>query len=137
MKPSAVLGAAVGLAGAVAADVAASRRGPKHRFVMQAAALPAVAAVYPLARSRRDVSAHLVRELLALIGFSALTALAARNDPTRGAPLLAAGWVGHAVFDLVHDGGPHSLIPEWYPGFCAGYDVGVAARLLQRPTPGP
>ena len=104
---------------------------------MQLAGLPVAAAVYPVARSKRDVSAHVVREALALIGFTALTAVAARNDAARGARLLAAGWVGHAAFDLVHDAGPHSRIPEWYPPFCAGYDVGVAAGLLHRPTPGP
>ena len=104
---------------------------------MQAVGLPGAAAVYPLARSNRDASAHVVREGLALIGFAALTAVAARNEASLGARLLAAGWVGHAVFDLVHDGGPHSRIPPWYPALCAGYDVGVAARLLQRPTPRP
>ena len=135
MKPSAVLSAALGLGAAVAADVAASRRAPRHRFVMQAAGLPGAAAVYPVARSTRDVSTHVVREALALIGFGVLTAVAARSDAARGARLLAAGWVGHAVFDLVHDRGAHSRIPEWYPAFCAGYDVGVAARLLHRATP--
>ena len=135
MKPGNVLSAALGLAAALTADVAASRRAPQHRFAMQAAGLPVAAVVYPVARSKRDVSAHVVREAVALIGFGALTALAARDDAVRGARLLAAGWVGHAVFDLLHDGGPHSRIPDWYPGLCAGYDVGVAARLLHQPPP--
>jgi hypothetical protein len=135
MKLSAALSAALGLAAAVAADMT-SRHAPRHRFAMQVAGLPVAAAVYPVARSKRDVSAHVLREALALIGFTALTAVAARNDAARGARLLAAGWVGHAAFDLVHDAGPHSRIPEWYPPFCAGYDVGVAAGLLYRPTPG-
>jgi hypothetical protein len=48
--------------------------------------------------------------------------------------LLAAGIVGHGIFDLVH----HSLIdnpgvPGWWPGFCGAFDVifgGLVAMLL-------
>ncbi len=132
MKPSAMLSAAIGLAAAVAGDAAARRRDSRQRFAMAAVGLPIAALIYPVARSKRDLSPHVVREALALIGFSALTAVAARTDSASGARLLAAGWAGHAVFDLVHDGGPDSRIPEWYPALCAGYDVGVAAGLLRQ-----
>ena len=135
MNPRTALSAALGLAAAVAGDVAAARYAPRYRAVMQSAGLPIAALIYPVARSKGDVSSHLVREGVALIGFAALSAMAARNDAARRARLLAAGWVGHAVFDLVHETGPHSRIPGWYPAYCAGYDVGVAARLLQRPGP--
>ena len=83
------------------------------------------------------MDARLVREAVALVGFTALTAIAARSGNAAGARLLAAGWAGHAVFDLAHDPGRHSRIPEWYPALCAGYDVGVAARLLGAPQRSP
>jgi hypothetical protein len=44
-------------------------------------------------------------------------------------PLTAAAWVGHAVFDRVHERGEASLLPDWYPALCAGYDLGMAAML--------
>ena len=44
--------------------------------------------------------------------------------------LVAAALAGHGLFDAVH----HRLIdnpgvPEWWPGFCAGYDVAAGAIL--------
>jgi len=128
MKSS--LAGGLGLAAALAGDRLMRERLPRYRFAAAAIGLPVAAVIYPLARSERGASAEILREGVALVGFSALSAAAARSNAARGARLLAAGWVGHAVFDAVHDGGEHSRIPDWYPGLCAGYDVGVAVRLL-------
>jgi hypothetical protein len=46
-------------------------------------------------------------------------------------PLTAAAWVGHAVFDRVHERGEASSLPRWYPALCAGYDLGMAAMLCR------
>ena len=52
--------------------------------------------------------------------------------------IVAAGAVGHGLFDFVHryfiD---NPGVPRWWPGFCASYDVimgVVLAVLLMRPT---
>ena len=133
----AVLGAAVGVLAAVGVDAAIGRRAPRHRVALHAAGLATAAAVYPVARSERPASVPVARELLALLGFGAVSAVAAREASGRGARLAAAGWLGHAVFDLVHHAGPHSRLPGWYPAFCAGYDVAVAATLLRRAPAAP
>ena len=46
-------------------------------------------------------------------------------------PLTGAAWVGHAVFDRVHEHGEASSLPRWYPALCAGYDLGMAAMLCR------
>lgn len=44
--------------------------------------------------------------------------------------LVVFGLAGHAAADVVH---PHLIansgIPEWWPGFCAGFDVAAALAL--------
>lgn len=65
--------------------------------------------------------------ILAVVGFK------------RSQWLVAAGLVGHGVFDLVH----HLFIqnpgvPLWWPGFCLSYDIGagvlLAVLLVKRPS---
>jgi hypothetical protein len=55
-------------------------------------------------------------------------AVAARGPRVRRAA--AAGWLAHAGFDLLHDRGSGSLLPDWYPAACAGYDAAYAAAVL-------
>ena len=121
----------VGLGLALAVDQAISRRAYGQRLTLQAGGLALAAVIYPAARARRSASLALLRELAALGGFGALSAAAVRNPETgSAAKWLAAGWAAHAAFDFAHDGGEGSLIPEWYPALCAGYDLATAARLL-------
>ncbi|PTL60695.1 hypothetical protein C7Y72_03285 [Paraconexibacter algicola] len=96
------------------------------------AGLPVAAAIYPAARSGDRHGHHARREVAALAAYSAWVLASSRADRDRAARLLAAGWASHAAFDALHDGGGHSLIPAWYPALCAGYDVVIAAGLLQR-----
>jgi hypothetical protein len=70
---------------------------------------------------RQRIRAH----ALLLIGV-----IAARSQARIAAPMAAAGWAAHAVFDLLHDRGPDSYIPSWYPALCAGYDISLAALLI-------
>ncbi|HEX4358119.1 MAG TPA: hypothetical protein VH141_11385 [Pseudonocardia sp.] len=129
-----VVSVAAGLALAGASELALAKLAPRYRVPVLGAGLGAAAAVYPLARSARSRSAPVVRELVALAVFGAVGALAARGGSSAAGRVVAAGWLAHALFDLVHDTGEHSRIPAWYPAFCAGYDLGATAVLL-RPNP--
>jgi hypothetical protein len=132
--PAKVVSLGIGAALAGLSDLAVTRFAAQRRVPLFAVGLVAAAAVYPLFRSSRPRSAPVVRELAALLAFGALGTAVVRGRTSNAARVVAAGWAAHALFDLVHDGGQHSRIPGWYPAFCAGYDLGVAAILL-RPTP--
>jgi hypothetical protein len=98
--------------------------------------LVGAAAVYPLARPDRvGTNAPQVREWLGVAGASALFAASTRV-PTSARKIVAAGWVGHAVFDVVHRPGPDTRLPSWYAPMCAGYDLVLAAKLF-RGAPSP
>jgi hypothetical protein len=50
--------------------------------------------------------------------------------------IVAAGLVGHGVFDFVHGaiiGNPG--VPPWWPGFCMAFDVAAGAYLAWRLSP--
>ncbi|WP_244993218.1 hypothetical protein [Rhodococcus qingshengii] len=47
--------------------------------------------------------------------------------------LVAASWAVHPIFDLLHERGPESRLPDWYPAICAGYDLGAAGHLAAEP----
>jgi hypothetical protein len=132
--PAKVFSLGIGAALAGLSDLAVTRFAAARRIPLFAVGLVVAAAIYPLFRSGRPRSAPVVRELAALLAFGAVGAAAARSTSSNTARVVGAGWAAHALFDLVHDGGQHSRIPDWYPAMCAGYDLGVAAILL-RPTP--
>lgn len=101
---------------------------------------PGIAAVGPDDRTPDERAAptpgpgpdgHATRELAALAAFGVAALLAARRSDLVARRTLAAGWLAHALFDAVHETGPASRIPAWYPAFCAGYDGGVAVGLLR------
>ncbi len=120
-----LLGLAGGLALAAATEASLSRYDAVWRRRAYAVYLPVAAAIYPVFRRGGRHSRAARIEIGALAAYSAL-ALAARDDR-----LLAAGWASHALFDAVHDGGDESLIPDWYPAACAGYDLAVAGLLVR------
>jgi len=128
-----LIGAGVGLALALLSDAAVARMLPKRRAAFFTMALPAAAAIYPIARRRWSFESAVTREMAALVAFSSLSAAVATGRPSTPRALLAGGWIAHAAFDMFHERGEESLIPEWYPAFCAGYDVGVAGCLLRSP----
>lgn len=119
-----------GLAGAAGGVVVArwSQRALGPRFArLSALTLVPVALVYPLARRSVDDRAAVAREVLGVVAMAAV-ASAARGPRVRR--VAVAGWVAHAGFDLAHDRGEGSLLPDWYPAACAGYDAAYAAVLL-------
>lgn len=124
--------AGVGALLGVATCAAVRRVAPQSSTRLLALTLVPVALVYPAARrSTSGAGAATMREA-AGVAAMALTAVAATRTERPG-PVAAIGWLAHAGFDLWHDAGHGSLIPGWYPAFCAGYDVAVAADLVLRP----
>lgn len=71
---------------------------------------------------------------LQAIGFFTFTAVALTGlivDPGVGRYVIAAGWLGHAVWDLAHRDG--RVVPRWYVEFCVPVDVLIACSLLIAP----
>lgn len=73
-------------------------------------------------------------------GLIAYGMMAVFSSTSRSPFLAAAGWAAHCAWDMgvhaVHwpahgalpsDGAPH--VPSWYPGFCMGFDLILAAWL--------
>jgi hypothetical protein len=124
-----------GAALAVATD-AGTRRVTHDSMIVPAAAVGLVtaAAIYPAARAGRETSRGVVvRETAGLIGAGAVLAAAvAKRGSATVKRAVAAGWLAHAVFDNLHDRGPTSRLPGWYPAACAGYDIALAGLLLAK-----
>lgn len=62
------------------------------------------------------------------IGFLVLTSYAITQEPHLALTLVAAGFAGHAVVDLLHAAAllPSESVPAWFTTACAIYDVAVA-----------
>ena len=62
------------------------------------------------------------------VGFVVLASYAQTQEPATALTLVAAGFGGHAVVDLLHGATllPSASDPEWYQTACALYDVAVA-----------
>ena len=113
-------------------DLAIRARWPGSQVPASAAVLVAAAAVYPLARLGRAGPPGGPRREWAALGATVGVFVVGWRTPDRVSfPLTAAAWVGHAVFDRVHERGEASLLPRWYPALCAGYDLGMAAMLCR------
>jgi hypothetical protein len=124
---------AVGAATAVAADVAVRRLGPDRRLTAHAIGLVGAAVIYPALHSGAGAEpSERRREVAGVVACAALAAAAARSE--RRARVLGLAWASHALFDAVHHRSSSSLLPDWYPAACAGYDVTLGALLA---LPGP
>ncbi|TCJ28075.1 hypothetical protein [Nocardioides jejuensis] len=126
-----VASVAVGAALGKASAVAVRRVAPGSSTRLLALTLVPVALIYPAARrSAAGSGGAVLREAGGVLAMGAVVAAARRT--TQPEVVTAAGWLAHAAFDAVHDAGPASRLPGWYPALCAGYDAGVAADLLAR-----
>jgi hypothetical protein len=123
-------GLAAGAISAVGTMAALRRTSPRATAVLSAGGLATAAAVYPLARRSRPADARAGRELAALAAYGVASAAAARRVPRQATVLLAAGWASHAAFDATHHIDEGTRLPDWYPALCAGYDLVIAAGLL-------
>ncbi|MFI8827194.1 hypothetical protein [Streptomyces sp. NPDC053431] len=71
----------------------------------------------------------LAGQLAGLAGFAAVALLAVAADGDAGLVVLAAGWLGHALWDLVH----HlrgRVVPRAWSEWCGVFDACGAVALL-------
>jgi hypothetical protein len=67
------------------------------------------------------------------VGMVAFAALATIDLARHSALLLALGYLGHGLWDLLHHrGGVDVRMPGWYVPLCLGYDTVVAIYVLVR-----
>jgi hypothetical protein len=70
-------------------------------------------------------------QALGMLGFGAVALAGLAVDPDLGRYLVAAGWFGHGIWDLVHlklD----KVVARSYAMWCGILDVGIAVELLFR-----
>jgi hypothetical protein len=81
--------------------------------------------------ARGDLTAHrwLTLETTGVLAFGALAIAAAAADPAAARYVLAAGWLGHATWDVIHHHADR-VVPRWYAELCMACDLLVAASLL-------
>jgi len=85
-----------------------------------------VASYYALFAVMGAPAHTLLLELLVAGLFVALAALGFKSSLW----LVAAALAGHGIFDLTHDAFiSNPGVPQWWPPFCAAYDVTAAAYL--------
>jgi hypothetical protein len=66
-------------------------------------------------------------EISGVLLFGALAWLGVRVSPA----WLALGWAAHVAWDVgLHLDRPSSLVPDWYPTLCIGFDLIVAGFVL-------
>jgi hypothetical protein len=71
----------------------------------------------------------LTAQTAAVLGFGAVAIAAGAVDPDAARYVLAAGWLAHAAWDVVH----HRLgrvVPRWYAETCLVADLTLATALL-------
>lgn len=104
--------------------------------------LPVLALVYLIfgaSRGRLRRPGVLPLQTAGLLGFGGLALLALFLDPAVGHYVVAAGWFGHAFWDVAHhrDLNHHravGVVPRWYAEACFVFDLLVAASLIVAPT---
>ncbi|BCF81629.1 hypothetical protein RQCS_11740 [Rhodococcus qingshengii] len=115
-------------------DAPAQKWMPRSRTPTYAVGLMVAATVYPVARQGRKVDASIrTREWSAAAATGAVLIGGLVLPPSAARRLVAAGWALHPIFDLLHERGSDSRLPDWYPALCAGYDLGVAGILAAEP----
>jgi len=74
-----------------------------------------------------------------LLGFGALALCALFLDPAVGHYVVAAGWFGHALWDVAHHPDlthhhANKVVPRWYAESCFVIDLLGGAALIVAPT---
>ena len=110
---------------------------PRDRALdLLAVQLGAIAAVYAGSSLAGGAIPVLAVELVGVFAFAAVALFGRWGSPT----ILAAGYVGHGVWDAIHHlGAIPTFLPDWYAPFCLGYDgifaAFVAVMFFRRPRP--
>jgi hypothetical protein len=71
----------------------------------------------------------LTAQTAAVLGFGAVALTTVAVAPAAARYVLAAGWIAHAIWDVVH----HHIgrvVPRWYAETCLVIDLTLAAALL-------
>jgi hypothetical protein len=71
----------------------------------------------------------LTAQTSAVLAFGAIAMAAVAVDPVAGRYVLAAGWLAHAAWDVVHHR-VGRVVPRWYAETCLVADLTIAAALL-------
>lgn len=123
LRPAVLLGVALGVLGF--ADL-----GPFEPWGPLTWILPLLAFTYLVFGAARGQLRRGVLRLqtVGLLGFTVLALVALFVDPVIGQYVVAAGWLGHAVWDFAHRDG--TVVPRWYVDFCFPVDLLVAASLV-------
>jgi hypothetical protein len=104
--------------------------------------LPVLALIYLIfgaARGKLRRPGVLRLQTAGLLGFGAVALLALFLDPAVGHYVVAAGWFGHAMWDVAHhrDLTQHraiGVVPRWYAEACFVVDFLIGASLVIAPT---
>lgn len=111
---------------------------PFTPFTPLTGVLPLVALaylVYALVRQPRRAAATtggaarlVTRQVVGVVLFGGIALVTVAVDPTIGQYVLAAGWLGHALWDYAHRDG--RVVPRGFVDFCMPFDVLVAASIV-------
>ncbi len=104
--------------------------------------LPVFALMYLIfgaARGQLRRPEVLTLQIAGLLVFGALALVALFMDPAVGHYVVAAGWFGHAIWDVAHhrDLTHHravGVVPRWYVESCFVIDLLGGAALIVAPT---
>lgn len=94
-----------------------------------ATVLIVVASLYALYAAIGGTREVMLQECVGVAAFTVLAVLGFKKSEW----FLVVGLIGHGVYDFFHGGLIHNEgVPEWWPGFCGGYDVlaGVFLAVL-------
>ena len=117
---------AIGLGLSVAVAVFARVVGLDRERAFYTTVLIVVGLFYVLFAVLGGSTQALISELIGLSVFMACAVVGFKKSMW----LVAAGLVGHGVFDCFHAGlVDNPGVPEWWPAFCGAYDVGAGACL--------
>jgi hypothetical protein len=116
------------LAGGVGAALGATLT-PGRRLDLGAVELGFIAGAYPAMAIHEESPRAIVLESAASAVFVGLAAFGLRRRSRLG---IAAGLVGHAVWDVVHHvSAVGTNSPRWFPAFCSAADVALAVQFAR------
>lgn len=122
--------ALIGVAIALIDDSIVRTLWPHRVIAFHSVALVVAGITYPAFR-RSDFGAKTARKELVQAGsYGTIGVIAAIRNTPRAGQVAALTWITHAVFDISHTTGPQSNLPQWYPAYCAGFDIALALRML-------
>jgi hypothetical protein len=103
---------------------------PGRRLDLGAIELGFIAGAYPAMALREESPRAVALESVASAAFVGLAVTGLRRRSRLG---IAAGLVGHAVWDAVHHlSGVGTTPPRWFPPFCMAADVTLAIQFARR-----